>query len=106
MSERTTPVGVEQAGPDRLRIRWKDGHESLYPVRLLRLGCLCARCVEEGTGRPLLREEDVPNDVKPVRISPVGRYALQFAWSDGHDTGIYSFEHLRNLCPCCNSAAN
>ena len=93
---------MEQAGADRLRIEWQDGHESVYPVRLLRLNCRCAHCVEERTGRPLLRDEDIPSDVRPVLISPVGRYAVQISWTDGHDTGIYSFEHMRALCPCCS----
>lgn len=97
MSEATTPVGISQAGPDRLRIDWQDGHRSLYAVRSLRLACRCARCVEEGTGRPLLREEEVPEDVRPKRIAPVGRYAIRFDWSDGHDSGIYTFEYLREL---------
>ena len=82
-----------------LRILWDDGHDCLYPVRMLRLECRCAHCVEEMTGAPLLREDDVPMDVKPLQISPVGRYAIQFDWSDGHDTGIYTFEVLRALCP-------
>jgi ATP-binding protein involved in chromosome partitioning len=97
MSEAITPVAIAQAGPDRLRIEWQDGHESTYAVRDLRLGCRCARCIEELTGRPLLKPEDVPPDVRPVRITRVGRYAVQFAWSDGHDSGIYSFEYLREL---------
>ncbi len=97
MSEATTPKRIAQAGPDTLRIEWQDGHESLYPVRRLRIACRCANCVEELTGRPLLREQDVPEDVRPERISPVGRYAIQIAWSDGHDTGIYSFDYLREL---------
>jgi DUF971 family protein len=33
-------------------------------------------------------------------VQPVGRYALQFSWSDGHDTGIYSYALLRRLCQC------
>ena len=102
MSEPATPTAINQAGPDALRIVWKDGHESLYAVRQLRLACHCARCVEEGTGRPLVDETNVPLDVRPVQISPVGRYAIQFVWSDGHDTGIYAFEYLRSLCPCCS----
>ncbi|MEE9279514.1 MAG: DUF971 domain-containing protein [Myxococcota bacterium] len=101
MSEPATPMAISQAGGETLRIAWKGGHESLYDVRQLRLACRCAHCVEEGTGRPLLDERAVPADVKPVEISPVGRYAIQFAWSDGHDSGIYSFEYLRELCPCC-----
>jgi ATP-binding protein involved in chromosome partitioning len=55
--------------------------------------------VEEFTGRPLLREEDVPEDVRPLRIAPVGRYGIQISWTDGHDTGIYTFEYLRSLDP-------
>lgn len=99
MQAEITPVGIAQAGPDRLRIDWKDGRRSLYPVRALRLACRCARCVEEMTGRPLLDETDVPEDVRPVRIHPVGRYGIQIGWSDGHDTGIYTFEYLRSLDP-------
>lgn len=97
VSDRTTPLQIEQAGPTTLRIRWKDGAEISYPVRRIRISCRCARCVEEGTGRPLLRAEDVPLDVHPVRIHLVGRYGIQIAWSDGHDTGIYTFEMLRRL---------
>ena len=91
------PTAIEQAGPDTLRIRWDDGVESLYPVRELRLACRCANCVEEFSGRPLLDAASVPDDVRPVRISSVGRYALAFAWSDGHDSGIYPFDLLRSL---------
>ncbi len=98
-----TPLEIAQADASSLRIRWQDDHESLYPVRLLRLACRCAHCVEEFTGRPLLDESQVPEDVRPIRITPVGRYALQFSWSDGHDSGIYTFENLRALCPCCTA---
>ncbi len=103
MVELPTPRTMEQAGPLELRVEWQDGHQSSYPVRTIRLNCRCANCVEELTGRPLLREDDIPADVRPVKISPVGRYAVQIAWTDGHDTGIYTFEHLRALCPCCHS---
>ena len=97
MQPEITPVGIAQVGPDRLQVDWQDGRRSLYAVRTLRLACRCAFCVEEMSGRPLLREQDVPEDVRPVRISPVGRYGVQIAWSDGHDTGIYTFEYLRSL---------
>jgi DUF971 family protein len=99
------PRSIAQSGADALRIVWQDGHESVYAVRALRLACRCANCVEEFTGRPLLRGDNVPADVKPLRLSSVGRYALQFSWSDGHDTGIYTFEYLRGLCPCAVCAA-
>ncbi len=101
MSESNLPTSIQQAGPDTLRIEWQDRHTSLYPVRELRLACRCARCVEEFTGQPLLRDDDVPDDVRPDKITQVGRYALAFHWSDGHDTGIYTFDYLRESCPCC-----
>ena len=97
MSSIPVPTAVEQAGPDALRIRWNDGVESVYAVRELRLACRCAHCIEETSGRPLLDPTHVPADVRPQRIHSVGRYALQFAWSDGHDSGIYTYEYLRQL---------
>ena len=98
---RNTPTEVaptEDAA--RLRIRWRDGHASEYEPRYLRLACPCAGCVEEMTGRPLLNPDTVAADVYPRSIEYVGRYALQFDWSDGHRTGIYPFDQLRQLCPC------
>ena len=94
----TTPVeGAPTEDASRLRIRWKDGHASEYAPRELRLACPCAGCVDEMTGRPILRPETVPEDVHPLAIRYVGRYALQFDWSDGHTTGIYPFTLLREL---------
>jgi DUF971 family protein len=96
-----TPQHIGPTADGRaLQIVWADGHESVYEPRYLRLLCPCAGCVDEFTGRPLLRPETVPQDVYPTAINYVGRYALQFVWSDGHDTGIYSFETLRDVCPC------
>jgi len=102
MESSPTPKAIEQAGPQELRIDWHDGHTSLYPVRALRLACRCANCVDEHTGRARLDPATVPADVVPVHLKSVGRYAIQFSWSDGHDTGIYTFEQLRWLCPCCS----
>ncbi|HZD05663.1 MAG TPA: DUF971 domain-containing protein [Longimicrobiales bacterium] len=81
----------------RLRIRWRDGRIDEYEPRDLRLRCPCAGCVEEMTGRRILVPEMVPGNVHPRAIHYVGRYALQFVWSDGHQTGIYTFEYLRRL---------
>ena len=94
---RETPAAIRQTGPRELAITWQDGHESRYPVRELRLACGCASCVDEWTGEGRLDEGSVPADVHPVRIEPVGRYALQIHWSDGHATGIYPFRRLREL---------
>jgi DUF971 family protein len=94
---RVTPKRIEQSGPGELLIAWGDGVTSLFPVRALRLSCACAVCVDEWTGANLLDPGDVPEDVAPVSLQSVGRYAIQFEWSDGHATGIYTFERLREL---------
>jgi DUF971 family protein len=83
-----------------LGIEWSDGHHGVYPVRHLRWHCPCAACVDEWTGVRRIRNDDVPLLIMLQDIEPVGRYALQFKWSDGHDTGIYSYKLLRDLCQC------
>jgi ATP-binding protein involved in chromosome partitioning len=93
IAEITRPFETE------VRILWKDGHESIYTGYALRVGCRCAMCVDEISGNKRLREESISKDVRPLSIDPVGRYAIRFHWSDGHSTGIYTFEHLRELCP-------
>lgn len=91
---------LKQMGRKHLGIVWSDGHHSLYNVRDLRLQCRCAVCIDEWTQEKILKDETVPADVKPIHIESVGRYALRFDWSDGHGTGIYTFEHLRSWCEC------
>jgi ATP-binding protein involved in chromosome partitioning len=93
----TTPSAIRQAGSRTLEIVWGDGHESRYDVRDLRLACGCAICVDEWTGADRLDPASVPEDVHPVRLDPVGRYAIQIEWSDGHASGIYPFKRLREL---------
>ena len=87
-----------------ITIVWKDGHESVYPHRYLRLRCHCATCVGEGMGRHSVDPATVPEDVVALEYMPVGRYALQFLWSDAHYTGIYPFDALRESCPCTECA--
>ena len=92
-----TPTRIRQRGPRELAIRWSDGDESVFEVRALRLACACARCVDEWSGEGRLDPATVPEDVHPLRIESVGRYAIQIHWSDGHDSGIYPFRRLRDL---------
>ena len=94
---RTTPTEIRQHSKRELAIQWADGHESILPVRDLRLACGCAHCVDEWTGAERLDPQSVPEDVHPVKVETVGRYAIQIAWSDGHDTGIYPFDRLREM---------
>ncbi len=107
LTPEATPLDI---GPTEdgsaLQITWKDAHESTYQPFDLRLNCPCAGCVEELTGRRMLTSAMIRPDVYPTAIHYVGRYALQFVWSDGHDTGIYTFELMRSLCGCgtCSAA--
>jgi ATP-binding protein involved in chromosome partitioning len=86
---------------DGLRIEWdQSGHEGFYPARDLRLACPCAACVEEMSGRRILDPSMVPPDIRPLSIALVGAYGLRINWSDGHGTGIYTFDRLLAACPC------
>jgi DUF971 family protein len=80
-----------------IEIRWSDGHVSRYGQRDLRLACPCAECIDEWTGVPRLDPRTVRPDVKAEEMRPVGRYAIQFMWSDGHASGIYTYDKLRAL---------
>jgi len=79
------------------RIVWDDGTVMAYEWRTLRLACPCAACSNEMTGERVLRDEDVPLDVKVVEARPVGRYGFSLVFSDGHSTGIYVNNLLRSL---------
>jgi DUF971 family protein len=101
------PVALSKDGPDRLVVEWNDGHRSIYTWSHLRAHCPCASCREERDKPPdpfriLKPSELVP--LAPVSMPRVGRYAYKIVWSDGHETGIYTLEHLRSLCQCeqCN----
>lgn len=92
------PRELRQVDDLTLRIAWGDGHECYYQAADLRRACPCAQCVNEWTGQRMLKPETISDATAISNVSVVGRYALNFRWSDGHDTGIYSFRYLRDLC--------
>jgi DUF971 family protein len=98
-----TPVKLELASPDSLRITWSDGQTRVYPVRELRDKCPCATC-RELRNAPPLPATSLPvlsaSEAQPLRIvamHPTGRYAYSIHFSDGHDTGIFTLESLREM---------
>ena len=91
------PREIKQVGDDGLRITWADGHVSNFTAPQLRRACPCAQCVNEWTGQRVLRPESIAEGLTINDLSLVGRYAINFRWSDGHETGIYSFRYLREL---------
>src|SRR5438128_12339987 len=92
------PREIKQEGDRALSITWGDGELCSYKGSELRRACPCAQCVNEWTGQRVLKPEDISDDLSIQDIAIVGRYALNFRWSDGHETGIYSFRYLRQLC--------
>ena len=106
IKERTTPARMDVFPSGEIGIVWKDGHESIFGGHYLRCRCPCAGCVDEDTGRKVLDDAAVPRDVQPRISQGVGNYGVQFIWSDGHSTGIYSHTQLRSLCPCPECAGD
>ncbi|HUE82683.1 MAG TPA: DUF971 domain-containing protein [Pyrinomonadaceae bacterium] len=92
------PRQIKQDGDAVVQITWADDKVCSYRAPQLRLACPCAQCVNEWTGERVLKPEAVSEDVTLEDINLVGRYALNFRYSDGHETGIYSFRYLRQLC--------
>ena len=87
-----------------VNIEWNDGHKSLFSNKSLREACPCALCQGElnplGGSRVLPMVPDVAGDVKATQYRLVGLYAVAFAWSDGHSTGIYPYDYLLERCEC------
>ena len=94
------PKNIEKIDDDQLRITWEDDHVSVYGFRYLRQNCPCAMCRDEWSGEMLLDPSTISDDTQSSRAEIVGNYALSFSFSDGHGTGIYSFEVLRRMCRC------
>ncbi|MGI8640019.1 MAG: DUF971 domain-containing protein [Pyrinomonadaceae bacterium] len=91
------PTQILEESDRELSINWSDDKETKYNAAQLRKSCPCASCVNEWTGEKVLKDENVPADLSFSSISIVGNYALSFQFSDGHNTGIYSFQYLRKL---------
>jgi DUF971 family protein len=83
-------------------IDWADGHKGRYPHEILRGYCPCAGC--QGHSGEIKFIEPKAMQLEIDRFDPVGRYALQIVWFDGHDTGLYSYKYLRSLCQCAECA--
>jgi DUF971 family protein len=88
-----------------LEIRWGDEHESVYALKYLRDNCPCAGCRgarEETRRNPfrVLGPNERPPSYRITDVEAVGRYGMKPVWADGHQTGIYTFEYLREICPC------
>ncbi len=94
------PISIKQTDTETLTFTWDDNIVTPLKIHLLRDECPCAEC----KGETILMQQILPV-VKPKLpghyevkgIVPVGSYAIQISWGDGHATGLYSWEYLRNL---------
>jgi len=90
-------------------ITWSDGHTSRYDFPYLRDQCPCATCNDERLRKSQEKPDTVvlpmyKERVKARGATAVGNYAIQINFSDSHTTGIYTFDHLREICPCADCA--
>ncbi len=88
---------IKQRGARQLEIQWTDQSISRLDVVKLRHSCPCASCIDEWSGEKRLRPEQVSDTVRPVKLKSVGSYAVQIWFNDGHSTGIYTYQLLRDL---------
>jgi DUF971 family protein len=110
----TDPDHIAISKSKGIEIDWKDGHHSSYGTEYLRDWCPCAGCTGSHGTEPRRKTSEAPGSpfpmftpkLKMLSIEPVGTYAMKISWSDGHNTGIYSYDHFREICPCpeCRAA--
>jgi DUF971 family protein len=115
----TDPEHIAVSKSKGIEIDWKDAHHSSYGVEYLRDWCPCASCTGAHGTAPRLKTTETPKSsaaadpfqmykpkTKMTGVEPVGQYAMRIQWNDGHNTGIYSYDHLRRICPCdeCRAA--
>ncbi len=91
------PSQIIEESDSEISIVWSDKAETKYNAVQLRRACPCASCIDEWTGEKRLKDDSISEDMHFSHISIVGRYALNFHFSDDHETGIFSFNFLRDL---------
>lgn len=111
---RATPEHIAISKSKGVKIDWSDGHRSEFSLAFLRDECPCATCTGAHGTEPRKTSYAAPAQANPfpmfkpalkmLNVEEVGAYAIRIDWSDGHNSGIYSWDHLRKLCPCAECA--
>jgi DUF971 family protein len=96
MSDPPTNIRALQA-EQVLEVSWPEGTIDRFPYKSLRAECPCAVCRNEWTGERVLDPASIRPDLKLTGMENIGTYAVQFAWNDGHSSGIFTWESLRAL---------
>lgn len=109
--KKPTSVKIHVSSGAGVDINWADGHSSHFDFVYLRDECPCATCNDERGKKeafkslaPGMASSPVLPMFKPKAraksATQVGNYAIQIGFTDGHSTGIYSYDYLRSICPC------
>jgi DUF971 family protein len=97
MNQQPAPRDVRALRSERvLRVVWSDRNVDL-PFLALRGECQCAQCVNEWTGERIIDPAAIPPDISVEQMELAGNYALRIHWSDGHHSGLYTWDRLRAL---------
>lgn len=96
------PVHLDLKRDEALTIKWSDGRVSVYPVAYLRKMSPSADAIEMRealANNPLavLPSSQGSGALRAERLEPVGRYAVRLVFSDGHQTGLYTWAYLREI---------
>jgi len=97
------PISIKRAGSSLLIITWNNGHEGKFALEHLRKICPCATCQGEDLllhHYPAQSTATTPESYRLVGIQLVGSYAVHLQWADGHNAGIYTWDHLSANCQC------
>ncbi len=104
MNPANEPKHIAVSKSKGMTIEWGDGLASEYNLVYLRDRCPCATCSGSHGTPPRPKQEENPfqmyqEALRIESVEPVGSYAIKIRWSDGHDTGIYTWEYLRSISP-------
>src|SRR5271168_185971 len=113
--KKPTAIKIHVSTGAGVDVTWADGHSSHYDFPYLRDECPCATCNDEREKKLSLNSSThamASSSVLPMfkpkaraqAATQVGNYAIQISFNDGHSTGIYSYDHLRTICPCPDCA--
>lgn len=92
------PTDIRALSEDRvLVVDWGEGQQANFPFTFLRAQCQCAHCVNEWTGEQILDVATIPADIAVANLELVGGYAIRIHWTDGHNSGLFTWERLLEL---------
>lgn len=98
MTQTDPPTNVRALQAEQmLELTWEPGRIDRLPYKHIRANCPCASCRDEWTGERILDPATIRPDLKLEGLEQVGNYAIRPTWSDGHSSGLYTWDNLQQL---------